>query len=51
MELIADTTVLIDIWRFRRAPVRLADLVKKSQGASLVVPWFTELPVAGYVLK
>jgi predicted nucleic acid-binding protein len=42
MELIADTTVLIDIWRFRRAPVRLADLVKKSKGASLVVPWITE---------
>ena len=42
MELIADTTVLIDIWRFRRAPARLADLVKKSKGASLVVPWITE---------
>lgn len=42
MELIADTTVLIDIWRFRRTPARLADLVKKSKGASLVVPWITE---------
>jgi predicted nucleic acid-binding protein len=42
MELIADTTVLIDIWRFRRSPARLADLVKKSKGASLVVPWITE---------
>ena len=42
MELIADTTVLIDLWRFRRAPARLADLVRKSKGASLVVPWITE---------
>lgn len=42
MELIADTTVLIDLWRFRRTPARLADLVKKSKGASLVVPWITE---------
>ncbi len=42
MELIADTTVLIDLWRFRRTPARLADLVKKGKGASLVVPWITE---------
>ena len=42
MELIADTTVLIDIWRYRRTPQRLADLVKKSNGASMVVPWITE---------
>jgi predicted nucleic acid-binding protein len=42
MELIADTTVLIDIWRFRRTPQRLADLVKKTRGASLVIPWITE---------
>lgn len=42
MELIAYTTVLIDIWRFRRSPARLTDLVKKSKGASLVVPWITE---------
>lgn len=42
MELIADTTVLIDIWRYRRTPQRLADLVEKSNGSSLVVPWITE---------
>ncbi len=42
MELIADTTVLIDIWRFRRTPQRLTDLVEKTQGASLVIPWITE---------
>ena len=42
MELIADTTVLIDIWRHRRAPEKLANLFEKSSGASLVVPWITE---------
>lgn len=42
MELIADTTVLIDIWRYRRTPERLADLMKKCSGAALVVPWITE---------
>lgn len=42
MELISDTTVLIDLWRFRRKPERLADLRGKAGGASLVVPWITQ---------
>ncbi len=42
MELIADTTVLIDLWRFRTKRARLADLVEKVGHASLVVPWITQ---------
>jgi len=42
MELIADTTVLIDLWRFREKPDRLSDLVQKAGAASLVVPWITQ---------
>lgn len=42
MDLIADTTVLIDLWRLRRTPQRLEELVRKSRGASMVVPWITE---------
>lgn len=42
MELIADTTVLIDLWRFSTKPNRLDDLVKKVGGASLIVPWITQ---------
>lgn len=42
MELIADTTVLIDLWRFRDRPTRIADLVQKVGEASLVVPWITQ---------
>ncbi|MFZ4776130.1 MAG: type II toxin-antitoxin system VapC family toxin [Terrimicrobiaceae bacterium] len=42
MELIADTTVLIDLWRFRRKRSRIADLVEKVGEASLVVPWITQ---------
>jgi len=42
MELIADTTVLIDLWRFRTKRARIADLVEKVGAASLVVPWITQ---------
>lgn len=42
MELIADTTVLIDLWRFREKPERLTDLMQKAGAASLVVPWITQ---------
>jgi hypothetical protein len=42
MEFIADTTVLIDLWRFRDKPSRIADLAEKVGGASLIVPWITQ---------
>ena len=42
MELIADTTVLIDLWRFRDKPSRIADLVQKVGEGSLIVPWITQ---------
>jgi predicted nucleic acid-binding protein len=42
MEFIADTTVLIDPWRFRDKPSRIADLAEKVGGASLIVPWITQ---------
>jgi predicted nucleic acid-binding protein len=42
MELIADTTVLIDLWRFRDKPARIADLMQKVGEASLIVPWITQ---------
>jgi predicted nucleic acid-binding protein len=42
MELIADTTVLIDLWRFREKPSRISDLIEKVGGASLIVPWITQ---------
>ncbi len=32
MEFIADTTVLIDLWRFRDKPSRIADLAEKVGG-------------------
>jgi predicted nucleic acid-binding protein len=42
MELIADTTVLIDLWRFGSKRNRIGDLVAKVGHASLVVPWITQ---------
>jgi len=42
MELIADTTVLIDLWRFRDKPARISDLIEKVGEASLIVPWITQ---------
>jgi predicted nucleic acid-binding protein len=42
MELIVDTTVLIDIWRFRSKRNRIADLVAKAGSNSLVVPWIVQ---------
>jgi len=42
MELIADTTVLIDLWRFRKQRARISDLVEKVGDSSLVVPWITQ---------
>lgn len=42
MELIADTTVLIDLWRFRKTPRRIFDLREKVGQAAILVPWITE---------
>ena len=42
MEVVADTTVLIDLWRYRRAPHRLADLTRQVGPAALLVPWITQ---------
>ena len=42
MEVIADTTVLIDLWRYRKTPRRLADLTAKVEEAAILVPWITQ---------
>ena len=42
MELIADTTVLIDLWRYHGKRSRLSDLFAKTGEASLLVPWITQ---------
>ena len=42
MEIVADTTVLIDLWRYRKTPRRLADLTKKVGDAAIMVPWITQ---------
>lgn len=42
MEVIADTTVLIDLWRYRKTPRRLADLTAKVGEAAILVPWITQ---------
>lgn len=42
MEVIADTTVLIDLWRYRKTPRRLADLTRKVGEAAILVPWITQ---------
>ena len=42
MEVIADTTVLIDLWRYSKTPRRLADLTAKVAGAAILVPWITQ---------
>lgn len=42
MELIADTTVLIDLWRFGSKRNRISELIEKAGEASLVVPWITQ---------
>jgi predicted nucleic acid-binding protein len=42
MELIADTTVLIDLWRFGSKRNRIIDLIEKVGEASLVIPWITQ---------
>lgn len=38
----ADTTVLIDLWRYRKTPPRLTDLRKKVADAAILVPWITQ---------
>ena len=38
----ADTTVLIDIWRYGKTPRRLADLTSKLKEAAILVPWITQ---------
>ena len=42
MEVVADTTVLIDLWRYRKTPRRLADLTAKAADAAIMVPWITQ---------
>lgn len=42
MELIADTTVLIDLWRYQKTPRRLADLTGKAGEAAILIPWITQ---------
>ena len=42
MEVVADTTVLIDLWRYRKTPRSLGDLRKKVGEAAIIVPWITQ---------
>lgn len=42
MDLIADTTVLIDVWRYKNKRERIQDLVDKAGPNSLVVPWIVQ---------
>ena len=42
MEVMADTTVLIDIWRYGKTPRRLGDLTSKLKEAAILVPWITQ---------
>ena len=42
MEVVADTTVLVDIWRYRRDPHRLRNLEDKLGQAAILVPWITQ---------
>ncbi len=42
MEVAADTTVLIDIWRYRRDTKRLKDLRDKLGQAAILIPWITQ---------
>jgi predicted nucleic acid-binding protein len=42
MEVIADTTVLIDLWRYRKARRRLGDLTAKVGEAAILIPWITQ---------
>ena len=42
MEVVADTTVVIDLWRYRRTPRRLRDLTAKVGDAAILIPWITQ---------
>ena len=42
MEVIADTTVLIDLWRYGKTPRRLADFTAKVGDAAILIPWITQ---------
>lgn len=42
MDLIADTTVLIDVWRFRKKRPQIQDLIEKAGDHSLAVPWIVQ---------
>jgi len=42
MALVADTTVLIDLWRYKKKPARLRDLEAKVGMESIAIPWITE---------
>jgi predicted nucleic acid-binding protein len=46
MEVIADTTVLIDLWRYRKTPRRLADLTGQVGESAILVPWITQAEFA-----
>lgn len=39
MEIAVDTTLLVDSWRCRNRPQRLADARQKSSGHTLLLPW------------
>ena len=42
MEVVADTTVLIDLWRYRKKESRLVELRNRIGDAAILVPWITE---------
>ena len=42
MEIVTDTTVLIDTWRYWKSPKRLKDLEDKTRNTSILVPWITQ---------
>jgi len=39
MELLADTTFLIDLWREQRTPGPATEFARRSQGLSVGIPW------------
>lgn len=39
MEVIADTTLLIDLWRFRNRPERLQNVKSLLNGRAILLPW------------
>lgn len=43
MEIVADTTVLIDLWRYQKTPDRLSDLTRNAGDAAILIPWITQV--------